>query len=113
MNAAGFSCWRIVLVIHVVCATRAFADLAISAGGQQSLALRKDGTLVQWGLTNAAIPNSAWGSSAAIACGTNFSLALLTNGTVVAWGTNTVGTNVPTGLNGGPLGGGKNFCNLC
>ena len=71
--------------------------IAISAGGQQSLALRKDGSVVQWGVTNA---GNIVGATA-IASGTNFHLALLTNGTVVAWGNNASGqTNVPSNLNG-------------
>jgi alpha-tubulin suppressor-like RCC1 family protein len=72
--------------------------IAISAGGQQSLALRKDGTVVQWGQTNAALPPGL-ANVTAVASGTNFHLALLSNTTVVAWGSNGSGqTNVPGDL---------------
>ncbi len=72
--------------------------IAISAGGQQSLALRKDGTVVQWGQTFASVPGSVT-NAIGIASGTNFHLALLTNSTVVAWGNNSSGQiNVPGNL---------------
>ena len=75
--------------------------IAISAGGQQSLALTKDGRVVQWGLTNGAIPSTTYYATLAIAAGTNFSLALLTNGNVVAWGDNSSSqTTIPMNVNG-------------
>ncbi len=72
--------------------------IAISASGNQSLALLNDGTVRQWGETNLAVPSAVTGVTA-IATGTNFNLALLGNGTVVPWGVNNFGqTNVPAGL---------------
>ena len=72
--------------------------IAVAAGGWQSLALLQNGTVVQWGQTNAPIP-AGLTNVTAIACGTNFCLALLTNTTVVAWGVNNSGqTDVPTNL---------------
>jgi len=72
--------------------------IAISAGGQQSLALKRDGTVVQWGQTNAALPPGL-ANVTAIASGSNFHLALLSNTTVVAWGATGFGqTNVPDTL---------------
>ena len=72
--------------------------IAISAGGQQSLALKRDGTVVQWGQTFASVP-SGMADVTAIASGTNFHLALLTNTTVVAWGANGSGqATVPDNL---------------
>jgi hypothetical protein len=70
--------------------------IAISAGGQQSLALRKNGTVAQWGQTFATAPSGT--NFAAIASGTNFHIALLSNSTVVTWGANNSGTNVPANL---------------
>ncbi|HTG44550.1 MAG TPA: hypothetical protein VK633_08460 [Verrucomicrobiae bacterium] len=68
--------------------------IAISAGGYQSLALKRDVSLIQWGQTNGVPP--ALTDIRAIASGTDFHLALRTNGTVVAWGLNAYGqTNVP------------------
>ena len=72
--------------------------IAIAADGLESLALLKNGTIMQWGQTNVAIP-AGLTNVTAIAAGTNFSLALLQNSTVVVWGLNNYGqTNVPAGL---------------
>jgi alpha-tubulin suppressor-like RCC1 family protein len=75
--------------------------IAVAAGATISLALKDDGTILQWG-------NNAYGQCTAprdlrnviaIAAGDFHSLALKSDGTVVAWGYNAFGiTNVPTGL---------------
>ena len=96
--------------------------VAIAAGGNHSLALRSDGTVVSWGYngfgqlgngttTNSPTPVEVEGVSGvgsltgvvAIAAGATHSLALRSDGTVVAWGYNTDGelgdgttTNSPT-----------------
>ncbi|QJE96930.1 tail fiber domain-containing protein [Luteolibacter luteus] len=62
---------------------------AISARGNTSLALLKDGTLVRWG-GGAALPAGLSGISA-IAAGVDHGLALRTDGSVVAWGDNSYG----------------------
>ncbi|MBI5383402.1 MAG: immunoglobulin domain-containing protein [Verrucomicrobia bacterium] len=88
--------------------------VAIAVGGKQSgglsshsLALRSNGTVVEWGdyfddllWTNLpAAPPPGLSNVMAIACGTDHSLALLSNHTVVAWGAHSYGqTNVPAGL---------------
>jgi alpha-tubulin suppressor-like RCC1 family protein len=86
------------------------AVAAISLGGGQSLALKKDGTVYAWGLNTAgqvgdgtttnrfaAVPVKDAASVGtlsrvkAIATGTAFSLALMQDGTVYAWGFNGTG----------------------
>jgi alpha-tubulin suppressor-like RCC1 family protein len=74
--------------------------VAVAAGGNFSLALRGDGTVVEWSnntsVTN--IPTNLTGI-VGIAAGLNHALALRSDGTVIAWGQNTFGqTNVPPGL---------------
>jgi len=49
--------------------------IAISAEGDQCLALKTNGTVVQWGRINALVPTNAINVTA-IASGTNFHLAL-------------------------------------
>ncbi len=74
--------------------------VAIAAGGSFSLALRGDGTLLEWGGNNSVtnLPTNLT-SIVGIAAGANHALALRADGTVVAWGLNTSGqTNVPAGL---------------
>jgi len=72
--------------------------VAISAGGQQSLALKRDGTVVQWGQPFALVP-SGLANVTAIASGTNFHLALLSNAAEVSWSASDFGqTTVPDGL---------------
>ncbi|MCX6874715.1 MAG: immunoglobulin domain-containing protein [Verrucomicrobia bacterium] len=72
---------------------------AITAGSDQSVALKNDGTVVAWG-RNAAL-SSGWSGVTAIAAGESHTLALKSDGTVVALGDNFNGqTNVPAGLSG-------------
>ncbi len=71
---------------------------SLAAGGNQSLALLRNGTVTNWGETYGSIPANL-ATATAIAAGSNFSLALRSNGTVVAWGATDYGqNNVPTGL---------------
>ena len=80
--------------------SRAVADLsqdfiAIAAGGNHSLALRADGSVVAWGdnlhgETNVPAPNAGF---IAVAGGINHSLGLKADGSIVAWGSGE--TNVP------------------
>lgn len=70
---------------------------AIAAGGDMSLALLKDGTVVQWG-AGASIPGGLTGVTG-IAAGTSHALAVKSDGTVTAWGDNSFGQcDVPVGL---------------
>ena len=80
---------------------------AIAAGTAQSLALRRDGSVVAWGCAGTAnfgqcdVP-AGLGGVTAIAAGTGFNLALKGDGTVVAWGCGGIvdfgQCNVPAGL---------------
>jgi hypothetical protein len=67
--------------------------VAIAAGGEHSLALKSDGTVVAWGNTNFGQTNVPAGMSnvMAIAAGDAHSLALINDGTLVSWGDNTYG----------------------
>ena len=76
--------------------------IAIAAGGQNSLALRADGSVIAWGpviMDRQRPGGSDW-------ChrhrrGGYHNLALKSDGTVVAWGYNNYGqTNVPPDLRG-------------
>src|SRR5439155_6754831 len=71
--------------------------IAVAAGGDQSLALLRNGTVTNWGASFATLPVSLT-NIIAIAAGTNFCLALRSNSTVIAWGSNGSPTNVPAGL---------------
>ena len=88
---------------------------ALSAGQYHNLALRTDGTVVEWGDTNSTVEHGAFDVPAglsgvtAISAGLFHSLALKSNGTVVGWGaggTGQVGNNdhgqttMPAGLSG-------------
>lgn len=78
-------------------------SLRVAAAAQHALALRADGTVVEWGsitsggaLTASRAPTSLT-SVVDIAAGENFSLALKSDGTVVGWGDNAFGqTTIPT-----------------
>jgi alpha-tubulin suppressor-like RCC1 family protein len=74
----------------------------IAAGGEHSLALRSDGTVVAWGSDidgQSAVPVGLI-DVVAIVAGQSHSLALKSDGTIVAWGENEHGQiRVPAGLN--------------
>jgi alpha-tubulin suppressor-like RCC1 family protein len=85
---------------------------AISAGGEHSLALRRNGTMLAWGsdeygqLGNGAATSSdvpvnvrKLSGATAISAGGRHSLALLSDGTVMAWGDDTFG-QLGNGANG-------------
>jgi len=77
---------------------------AVAAGGEHSLAVKQDGTVVAWGRNLSGEAKVPAGLSNVIAVsaggrsGTGFSVALRRDGTVIAWGDNSKGqTNVPPG----------------
>jgi alpha-tubulin suppressor-like RCC1 family protein len=60
--------------------------VAIAAGGNDSLALKKDGTVVAWGSTGqSAVPAGLY-NVVAVAAGADRCLALKRDGTLVCWG---------------------------
>jgi hypothetical protein len=81
--------------------------LAVAAGGNHSLALRTNGTVVAWGentdaegdfVGQSVVPAGLTGV-VAIAAGEYHSLAVRSNGTVAVWGDNSQGQlSVPPGL---------------
>jgi len=76
---------------------------AIAAGGENSLALKADGTVVAWGDNDGGQCNVPANLAAviAIAAGGYYSLALKSDGTVVAWGYDSEGEyTVPANLTG-------------
>jgi Carbohydrate binding domain/Regulator of chromosome condensation (RCC1) repeat len=77
--------------------------IAIAAGSEHGLALKRDGTVVGWGYNDLgqASPPAGLTGVTAIAAGSQFSLALKSDGTVVAWGRNYSGeATPPAGLAG-------------
>lgn len=63
--------------------------VAISAGGYQSLAVKKDGSIVHWGHMSCSIcqpPEPPAGNYIAVAAGAAHAVGLKSNGTVVQWG---------------------------
>ncbi len=75
--------------------------IQIAAGLWHELALKADGTVVAWGLSEADVTNVPQGLSnvVALAAGSYFSDALKNDGTVVSWGRDFYGdTRVPLGL---------------
>lgn len=72
----------------------------IAAGGNHSLALNRNGTVVRWGATSSATQVAQTLSNVvSITVGGAFDLALKSDGTVVVWGGNPSGqTNLPSGL---------------
>jgi hypothetical protein len=73
---------------------------AIAAGFGHCLALRKDGTIVGWGLNDAnqAIPPDG-NDFVAIGAGNQHSLAIKKDGSIVGWGDNTYQQSLsPTGF---------------
>jgi alpha-tubulin suppressor-like RCC1 family protein len=78
--------------------------VAIAAGGNHSLALKADGSVVGWGYTvegQSTIPSSANGA-VAIAEGNSHCLALKPDGTVVGWGNNYYGQATGVATNSSP-----------
>ncbi len=74
--------------------------VAIAAGQSNSLAIREDGTVVQWGCHWADVPANLT-NAVAVAAGYWHNLALRADGTVAAWGyPRAAGTHVPPGLSG-------------
>jgi len=76
----------------------------IAAGGSSSLALKADGTVIDWGNNTFGQRNVPVNTTGvvAIAAGAAHGLALKIDGTLVAWGDNTYSqTNIPAGL--GPI----------
>lgn len=69
---------------------------AISARGDASLALLKDGTVVRWG-GGPAVPAGLSGVKS-IAAGVDHGLALKTDGSVAAWGDNSYGQGVTASI---------------
>lgn len=73
--------------------------VAIAAGGNGSMALRADGSVVAWGASTYGQTNvpASVSNVVAIAAGYSHDLALRADGSVVVWGNNGSGqTNVPT-----------------
>jgi hypothetical protein len=87
---------------------------AVSAGGEHSLALLSNGTVMAWGrnaegelgngttggVSNVPVAVKELSGVTAISAGRYYSLALLSNGTVMAWGDNTRG-ELGNGTTGG------------
>ncbi|MBN9659009.1 MAG: hypothetical protein J0H49_12570 [Acidobacteria bacterium] len=74
--------------------------VAVAAGADHFLALRKDGTVAAWGsnqMQQCDVPNGLSGVIA-ISAGGSYSAALKSNGTVVVWGTGLTGTAMPATL---------------
>ncbi|HRZ56278.1 MAG TPA: hypothetical protein P5525_12570 [Candidatus Paceibacterota bacterium] len=75
--------------------------VTVVAGGWHSLALKRDGTVVGWGMNfsgQAAVP-SGLTNAVAISAGEKHSLALRADGTILAWGFDSQGeASVPSGL---------------
>jgi len=73
--------------------------VAVATGISSSMALKSDGTVVEWGASWMGTAPSGLSAVVAIARGSNHALALKSNGTVVAWGDNSAGQcNVLAGL---------------
>ena len=70
----------------------------VAAGGEHSLGLKSDGTVVAWGAnysgqTNVPVPNADF---VVVTAGWRHSLGLKNDGSIVAWGYNNSGqTNIP------------------
>ena len=77
--------------------------VGISVGAYHLLALKGDGTVVEWGQNNYGQETVPAGLSevTAIAAGSYHTVALKSDGTVVAWGSNSYSqSRVPVGLSG-------------
>jgi alpha-tubulin suppressor-like RCC1 family protein len=75
--------------------------LAVAGGGEQSLALRPDGTVAAWGGNDYSLTNVPLSASnvIAIAASMYHNLALRSNGTVVAWGNNSCNKTIVPATN--------------
>ena len=73
--------------------------VAVDAGGNDSLAVKSDGTLIGWGADDygKATPPAGLTGMVAVAAGAYHSLALKGDGTVVGWGYNYSGEATPPG----------------
>jgi len=73
--------------------------IGIAAGLNHSLALRRDGSVLAWGLASAqtAVPDSL-SDAVAIGAGYYHSMALQRNGRVMVWGSQFSVTNLPPGV---------------
>lgn len=73
--------------------------IAIAAGDNFAIALRADGSIVDWGSYSTVVNNTPSGTGfTAISAGKEHAVALRSNGTVVAWGKGNKGQlNVPSG----------------
>lgn len=72
--------------------------VAISAGNNDCLALKNDGTVVEWNSWHSAAPADL-SNVVAISSASRNGLALKADGHIVVWGDNSVGqTNIPAGL---------------
>ncbi len=83
--------------------SRTIGIKAIAAGGSRTVALKGDGTVVDWGANTSGQSTVPAGLSGvtAVAAGYGHTVALMGDGTVVTWGDNTYGkTTVPAGLSG-------------
>jgi len=73
--------------------------ITAAGGWSHIVALKGDGTVMQWDLDNEPAPVAGLSSVVAVAAGGTHSVALKADGTVVAWGENYFGQlNVPEGL---------------
>ncbi|OIR06289.1 immunoglobulin I-set domain protein [mine drainage metagenome] len=75
--------------------------VAIAAGSGFGLALKADGTVVEWADFgyNSQLPPAGLANVVAVAAGGDFALALRQDGTVVGWGDDSHGqTDIPSGL---------------
>ena len=71
---------------------------AIAAGAHHSVAVRDDGSVIQWGQNLGNVPTGLT-NAVALAAGFEQNIALLANGTVATWGiTNTEANSLPYGL---------------
>src|SRR5204863_8269787 len=71
--------------------------VAIAAGGNHSLALKSDGTVVAWGGNSSGQSTVPGGLNrvVSVAAGGPHSLALKSDGTVVTWGDTTASARAP------------------